>query len=218
VRQDSNKVYYYESLSDSDEVLHFEFGRNLGDTILKLRDTLSPDIYKKFVTFEGSNDETVFGRVRTVFLFRTIISEYFFDDHWVVDSLGIIRHMWGCLGPCPPIQEELTGAVIQGQKFGTPTNVRLKEGDLTNVYSLQPNYPNPFNSSTILSYQLPTRNYVTLKVFDVLGREIAPLVNGEQTAGYKSVTWDASNVPSGVYFYRLQAGKFTDIKKMLLLK
>ena len=89
---------------------------------------------------------------------------------------------------------------------------------LPEEFHLEQNYPNPFNPNTTISYQLPTQGHVTLTVFDALGREIATLVNGEQTAGYKSETWEASNTPSGVYFYRLQAGTSTETRKLLLLK
>jgi hypothetical protein len=86
------------------------------------------------------------------------------------------------------------------------------------AYSLSQNYPNPFNPTTDLRYDLPEDAYVTLRVFDVLGKEVAILANEMQTAGYKSVTFDAGNVPSGIYFYRLQAGKFTETRKMMIVK
>jgi len=85
-------------------------------------------------------------------------------------------------------------------------------------FGLNQNYPNPFNPTTVVSYQLPLTSYVTLKVYNMLGQEMTTLVNGMQDAGYKSVTWNAANVPSGIYFYRLQAGTFTETKKLLLLR
>ncbi len=85
-------------------------------------------------------------------------------------------------------------------------------------FALSQNYPNPFNPSTMISYQLPMNSYVTLKVYDVLGREVATLVNGKQSAGYYKTAFNAERLPSGVYFYRLQAGDYSKTMKLLLLK
>ena len=85
-------------------------------------------------------------------------------------------------------------------------------------YSLSQNYPNPFNPSTSISYHLPVNGFVTLKVYDVLGDEVATLVNGEKHAGEYEIEFDAANLSSGVYFYQLQAGSLVETKKMLLLK
>ena len=101
-----------------------------------------------------------------------------------------------------------------------------KEEEIPTEYSMSQNYPNPFNPSTAISYQLLANSFVTLKVFDVLGREAAILVGGEQRAGYYRVVWDASGFTGGVYFYRLQAGDastgsargFVETKRMILLK
>jgi hypothetical protein len=86
------------------------------------------------------------------------------------------------------------------------------------VYLLYQNYPNPFNPSTIIGYQLPAGVYVVLTVYDVLGREVETLVNERQTAGSHYVEFGGRNLPSGVYFYRLDAGRYHDTKKLLLLK
>jgi hypothetical protein len=85
-------------------------------------------------------------------------------------------------------------------------------------FSLEQNYPNPFNPSTAISYQLPVNGFVTLKVYDVLGNEIATLVNEEKPQGKYEVDFTAKNLPSGIYFYKLQAGNFIETKKMVLMK
>jgi hypothetical protein len=83
---------------------------------------------------------------------------------------------------------------------------------------LYQNYPNPFNPMTVIRFSLPRRENVTLEVFDVLGRDVAMLVNEQMEAGEHSVVFDASGLTSGVYFYRLQAGKFVSLKKMVLIR
>ena len=80
------------------------------------------------------------------------------------------------------------------------------------------NYPNPFNPSTIISWQSPVGSWQTLKIYDVLGNEVAMLVNEEREAGYHSIDFNGSDLPSGIYFYRIQSGNFIDTKKMILLK
>jgi len=86
------------------------------------------------------------------------------------------------------------------------------------IYSLSQNYPNPFNPSTNIIYQIPNASHVMLKVYSLLGQEVATLVNEVQDAGYKSVVWNAGSVASGVYFYRLQTAGFTQTHKMLLTR
>ena len=87
-----------------------------------------------------------------------------------------------------------------------------------NKYNLEQNYPNPFNPSTTISYQIPVPGKVTLKIYDILGREVTTLVNKEQKAGNYKVNFDASGLASGVYFYRITAGQFVSVKKMILMK
>ena len=94
---------------------------------------------------------------------------------------------------------------------------------LPNDYSLFQNYPNPFNPSTLISYALPKASLVTVKIYDMLGREIRTLINGQQNAGVNSIQWNGENnygskVSSGTYIYMLKAGDFTLAKKMILLK
>ncbi len=85
-------------------------------------------------------------------------------------------------------------------------------------YNLLPNYPNPFNPSTNITYQLPKKGQVVLKIYNALGKEVAELVNETKEEGIYSVTFNGDNLPSGMYFYKIQCGEFIDVKKMLLLK
>lgn len=85
-------------------------------------------------------------------------------------------------------------------------------------YELKQNYPNPFNPVTNISYKVPGNGLVSIKVYDMLGKEVAILVNETKTAGTYNVMWNASNMPSGVYFYKLTSGSFSDMKRMILVK
>ena len=87
-----------------------------------------------------------------------------------------------------------------------------------NSYNLAQNYPNPFNPSTKISWQSPVGSHQTLKIYDVLGNEVATLVDEYREAGRYEITFDASNLSSGIYFYRLQAGDYLQTRKMILLK
>lgn len=89
---------------------------------------------------------------------------------------------------------------------------------VVNNYRLYQNYPNPFNPNTIISFELQRSDFITLKVYDILGKKVAVLIDGMQESGVHHVNFDASNLTSGVYFYRLQAGDFVEIKKMVLLR
>jgi hypothetical protein len=90
---------------------------------------------------------------------------------------------------------------------GAPAEFRLPE-----------NYPNPFSPTTTINFQLPASGFVTLKIYNVLGREITTLVNDKQAAGSHSVKFDAANLPSGVYFYRLTSGNSSVVRKLVLVK
>jgi hypothetical protein len=108
----------------------------------------------------------------------------------------------------------------------TIVNVQLRpnttgisqNGTAPKEFKLHQNYPNPFNPKTIIGFQLPINNYVTLKIYDVLGREVATLVNETLKPGTYETEFDGSNYPSGVYYYRITAGDFTETKKMVLIK
>jgi hypothetical protein len=85
-------------------------------------------------------------------------------------------------------------------------------------FELTQNYPNPFNPTTTLKYAVPKNVYVTIKIYNTLGAEVATLVNEEKPAGFYELTFDGSRYASGMYFYRMTAGEFTETKKLILMK
>ncbi len=101
---------------------------------------------------------------------------------------------------------------------GTATDVDKIDLQTPAAFELKQNYPNPFNPSTTIRYSLPTSANVKLAVYDFLGREIATLINEEQSAGWKEVEWKAADLSSGMYFYKLTAGTYVEVKKLMLLK
>jgi hypothetical protein len=92
------------------------------------------------------------------------------------------------------------------------------EEDIPNEYSLAQNYPNPFNPTTTIDYSIKSAGLVTLKIYDMLGTEVVSLVNELKDSGNYSVTFNASNLPSGIYFYNLTSGNFVATKKLIFLK
>jgi hypothetical protein len=98
------------------------------------------------------------------------------------------------------------------------TNIVADATVTVDDFELSQNYPNPFNPVTTIRYKIPDQSFATLKVFDLLGREISTLVNEEKSAGNYEVKFNASSLPSGIYFYRLQSANFDKIKKMILMK
>lgn len=103
-------------------------------------------------------------------------------------------------------------------KFSQVTDIGPSSNEISGEFRLYQNYPNPFNPSTTIAYDSPHSGFVTLKIFNLLGQEVATLVNEHKSAGYYQVAFDAKGLASGVYLYRLQAGLFTQTKKMLLLR
>jgi hypothetical protein len=147
-----------------------------------------------------------------------------FPGTWPVDTLkcsfpqgfdSVVVHYF-----LPPPTCQDYGVIFMADNMRvTPSTVNtISENELPGMFVLKQNYPNPFNPSTTISYQLRAKSLVTLKVFDLLGKEVATLVNNVEQPGSKSVNFNANNLVSGVYYYRLQAGNFILTRKFVLLK
>ncbi len=174
--------------------------------------------------------------------FEILIKTYFNIFYWyrepgqelwiaLANEPLIVPYIWEPQGEAVGWEPKDSGGyyTISEERLGIPAHLyfypRLDSivfvaGDsgLLSVYFLNQNFPNPFNNSTVIKYSVPQISFVTLKVYDVLGNEIATLVNEEKNVGTYEITWTAENLPSGIYFYRLQAGNFVETKKMVLLR
>jgi hypothetical protein len=116
------------------------------------------------------------------------------------------------------MKNELMGVVESLDVSSLPTAINAATPIVVSEYRLAQNYPNPFNPNTVIGYQLPVKSYVTIKVYDMLGREAATLVNETKDAGIYEAKFDASMLTSGVYLYKLCAGDYSQTRKLLLLK
>jgi hypothetical protein len=125
----------------------------------------------------------------------TIVDSSYFQIE-VVDGVGSSQGGW-----------VLTGSFLEGDF-----------ADLPSDFALHGNYPNPFNATTVIAYELPTEAQVKLEVYNLSGQKVATLVDSKQQSGYRSVVWDASQISSGVYFYKLTAGDYNETKRMMLVK
>jgi hypothetical protein len=124
----------------------------------------------------------------------------------IIDLYNLIHH------------PEFLQKVIEQFGLKDPLIINNEIFSRTKEYRLTQNYPNPFNPTTKIKFTIPERSFVTLKIYDVLGNEIATLVNEEKLVGSYEIEFNATNLPSGIYFYRLQAGNFVVAKKMVVLK
>ena len=119
--------------------------------------------------------------------------------------------------------------ILTSNASGSPDSLAVngKGETLTNInnnpstplsFSLSQNYPNPFNPSTKIKYELPVASKVTIKIYDILGREVTTLVNKSQNAGRYEIEFNANNLPSGVYIYQIRANEFISARKLMLIK
>lgn len=109
--------------------------------------------------------------------------------------------------------------IIDDLAYGAASlDVRVDGSNLPQKFLLSQNYPNPFNPATTIRYELPKATSVRLEVFNLLGQHVATLVDGWRDAGIYSAVFNAENLPSGAYLYKMQTGEFTDVKRFMLLK
>jgi hypothetical protein len=119
------------------------------------------------------------------------------------------------------VQDNTGGDYVDESEDFTITDVQTSIGVQEKnpaVFKLHPNYPNPFNPTTVINYELPNSTNIDLSVYNLLGQKIVTLVSGQQNAGYHSIEWNALHLSAGAYFIKLQADDFVQIKKAILIK
>ncbi|GEM_PF-1721557 len=172
--------------------------------------SLSSDSVARYILWRDSGSQSVTFRINTP---RALVT------NMITDSLGNI------------LQRDTVTADVQGnitfnvgidpllvKEIPSTTSVEDEGENIPKEFLLDQNYPNPFNPTTTIRFTLQVSSFTSLKVYDVLGREVATLVNGELDAGEHSVVFDAAGLPSGVYVYRLSAGTFVQQKKMVVMR
>jgi hypothetical protein len=223
---DSDGEYedWIELYNNSDKEIQL-IGYFLSDDSDDLTQWVFPDtsiLANGYLTLWADNDEdqqglhTSFklsGSGETIYLCdndTTIIDEISYSDQTTDLSTG--RYPNG-IGPF--VQMAPTFGI---ENVNEITSIEIQQSEIPSDYSLEQNYPNPFNPSTLINFSIPENGMVTLKVFNILGQEVAELVNDVKTAGNYEVSFDASSLTSGMYIYTIQSGNFSASKKMMLVK
>ncbi len=168
----------------------------------------------------------------TIYSFNNVLDRFWYDRgsniYWSSDNGANFTSQYTGTGTYQAMSLKLAGTTIRGWSVTSTGGIamynEMLEGITNNQtgipsnYMLSQNYPNPFNPTTKINFSLPKSGTVSLKIYDVLGNEVATIVNGDLNAGSYTIDWNASQYASGVYFYRLQSGSFIQTKKMMLVK
>jgi hypothetical protein len=184
----------------------------------KYRDTLKNFCFSENWACQDTSNYQIFSSNYPSKRFNYINFELF-GVRTYVKNIGLVYNMKGqgnmyC-------EQTLRGCVLDGILYGdTSMVVGINEisGNIPETFSLSQNYPNPFNPVTNIKFDIPKSGMVRITIFDLLGREVTTLVNEQMQPGSYNVDWDASNYPSGVYFFKLETENFTESKKMILIK
>ncbi len=216
-RQFGPKVYKYSTFENK-EFLWGDFSKKPGDTV-------SVNYYKNegdtsIVTVAYMQVGKIFGNDRKQWRFyEKYLGSYLDKLIEVTDSIGITYEQY----TEADFFNYLSGTVINGVKYGNITNVRNNKTHELTDFILYQNYPNPFNGSTIITMYLPKEENITVKIFDILGREVKKLFYGKAQKGKLTVLWNGKNntgfdVGSGIYFYRIEMHQNIRIGKMILMR
>ena len=206
-RKEESKVFLY-NLSSNDESVVYDFSLSTGDTlsiIINGSDTVVTTVYE-----EGTGE--IFGLQRYYMAFLTkYLSSSAYAIRYVTDGFGFTAYNGEVLS------FGLSGAIINGIPYGNIIQV-LNTENFPIKYQLMQNYPNPFNPVTRIKFSVPKSETVQIIVYNLLGKEIQTLLNEYKQFGTYEVEFDAGKLTSGIYFYRMTSGNYSETKKMILLR
>ncbi len=193
-----NERIYYKKNAQIGDTWQVNYGGTY-PAIYTITDTIPAYIFDTLVTGKHLNEN--FGLVEWIY-------------SWSEEFGKLAKFDWQ-----GETQHYLVGCVIDGILYGDTTLVTdVNDFDLDFSYNLYQNYPNPFNFSTNIRYSIPQSGRVSIKVFDLIGREVVTLLHSYQESGIYDVIFQADGLASGIYFYTLTSGNFMDTKKLILLK
>ncbi|RPI17499.1 MAG: T9SS C-terminal target domain-containing protein [Ignavibacteriae bacterium] len=180
-------------------------------------------VYNGVNVIKGTGTGFIYGKTNNGGIFISKTADYGMNwSNHIIDNInkelndGVIadNNNWYICGG----NFSTDGVIFKTVNAGEPIGIIPLNNNIPSQYKLNQNYPNPFNPKTIINYQLPMSNFVKLAIYDALGKEVTTLVNEEQKAGIYEVEWDGTNYSSGLYYYKIQAGEYSEVKKMILLK
>jgi hypothetical protein len=207
IRSDSLNIYYWDTENDSEKII-FDFD---ADTSYIINWANYFDIY-----LTGSYETTLFGRLTDFYSFN--LGGLVFGEIRISDIFGYEHYSdLGDAGSVIGIEWSLKGCLISDTLYGKMTNID-SDVKILHQFKLSQNYPNPFNPLTKLDIVIPYEDNIELLIFNSLGQLIERISKERLSAGKYSFYWDATNYPSGVYYYRLETSKYVETKKCILLK
>lgn len=216
-------VYDNEYTADNDAMYIFLDGTRIGSTSAF---EITPGAYNSsnalnigantgVVPFHGRIDEV---RISDIIRYSGESYSVPSSDFSVDENTRALWHFSEDVGATSFSDATANNNTLTGHNGAAVLPVEEEAGFVSNKFDLSQNYPNPFNASTIISFNSPMTSFISLKVFDLIGKEVATIVFEELPAGNYSREWNAGGLSSGVYLYRLQAGSFIETKKLILLK
>jgi hypothetical protein len=211
LRQSGSMVFAY-NIYDSTEWIMFDYSKRRNDTV-----SIHTRFGQQIVTILTDTGRIASSNLRWWNFVDYMVnanSSYYVETWTVLDSIGVIEILIG-LG----YEWYLSGAKINGVvRWGVITSATNEDEIGPHNLLLFQNYPNPFNPTTSIKFILPEADHVILKIFNILGKQVAVLLNEFTSSGEHTLKWNATSFPNGIYFYNLQTRKYSKTKKLLLLK